>query len=90
MRETDLRDVGVEVHLLPGGGGPVVPPAQVLHPVDQTHEVLGVGLKEIPERAGVLSVNHHQLSHMAEHHHVQHARLPSKEVFLLPQHLTAK
>merc|ERR1712203_788511 len=80
-----LGDVGVEVHLLPGGVLPVVGPAFVLHPVDQTHQVLAVGLQVVSQGAGELLVNHDQLGHVAEHHHDQHGGLvPEEELLLAP------
>merc|ERR1719153_702981 len=83
-----LWDVGVEVHLFPGSIGPVITPASVLHSVHQTDEVLAVGLQVVPQRAGVVFLDHHQLSNMAVHYEVKHSWLISEEKFLVSQHLT--
>ena len=82
-----LGDVGVQVLLLASGVGPVVSPAPVLHPVDQTDQVLAVGLQVVSQGAGALLVHHDQLGHVAEDDHVQHGGLSSEEELLLSQHL---
>ena len=80
----------VQVHLLPGGVVPVVAPAPVLHPVDEPHQVLAVGLQVVAQGAGVLRVHHDQLAHLAEHHQVQHGRLRPEEELLVAQHLAQR
>ena len=80
----------VQVHLLPGGVVPVVSPAPVLHPVDEPHQVLAVGLQVVAQGAGVLLVHHDQLAHLAEHHQVQHGRLRPEEELLVAQHLAQR
>ena len=78
----------VEVHLLASGGVPVIGPAPVLHPVDQTHQVLAVGLQVVAEGTGVLAVHHDKLTDLTEHHEVKHRGLRPEEELLVTEHLT--
>ena len=68
----------------------MVGPASVLHPVDESHEVLAVGLQVVTEGAGVLAVHHDQLADLAEHHEVKHGGLRPEEELLLPEHLAQR
>ena len=62
----------------------------VLHSVDKSDKIFAIGFQVVSHGAGIVLLNHHQLSDVAVDHKVQHGGIITEEKFLNKKMMSRK